>query len=181
MTPRVISEKSLCEGQYQRLTLLTWVDARGRERTWECSRRQVPGAVLMIAVTPEGDLLLVRQFRPPMNAYVLELPAGLTDQRGEAQVATAARELEEETGYRPGRVELLAEGPVSPGMGSEYIWVYLCRDLVQTAPRPDDGEDIEIVRVPFATAERELLALHRAGQMMDLKVFGLLGLARMRE
>jgi len=178
MRPQVIKEEVLCQGEYQALTLLTYRDARGRVRTWECSRRRARGAVLMVAITPEGDLLLARQFRPPFDDSVVEFPAGLIDRDGESPEQVAARELEEETGYRPGRLELLAEGPVSPGLGSEYIWVYLAANLAEGRTRPEEGEEIELLRVPLAGLDAQIAEWSRQRQLIDPKIPGFARLAQ---
>ena len=179
MQPRVLKEEVLGEGEFQALTLLTYRDARGRTRTWECCKRKgARGAVLVVAVTREGELLLARQFRPPVDAYVLELPAGLVDREEESPEEVAARELAEETGYRAGRLVLLAQGPVSPGMTSEYIWVYLATDLAPGAPQPDDGEQIELLRVPLARVEEELATRQGRGELVDPKIPGFTYLGR---
>ena len=178
MKPLVTKEEVLCRGEYQQLSLLHWVDARGRDRTWECSRRaNARGAVLVVAVTPEQEVLLTRQFRPPVNDFVIEFPAGLIDKADESPAQVAARELQEETGYRAGRLELLIHGPVSPGMGSEYLWAFLAADLTPGEMAPDDGEDIEILRVPVAQVEQELLGRMARGELIDTKIPGFVHLA----
>lgn len=178
MRPHVTGEETLCRGEYQQLSLLHWVDARGRARTWECSRRaNARGAVLVVAVTPEREVLLTRQFRPPVNDFVIEFPAGLIDKADESPAEVAARELQEETGYRAGRLEPLIHGPVSPGMGSEYLWAYAAADLTPGESAQDDGEDIEILRVPVARIEQEMLDRLARGELIDTKIPGFVRLA----
>ena len=107
---------TLCEGQWLRLV------KRGH---WEsCERTHGDGmAVIIVAATPDDEILFVEQYRVPLGAKTIEMPAGLVgDQSGEDTLELAAtRELEEETGWRPSHVEVLLVGPTSAGMSNERI------------------------------------------------------------
>ena len=88
---------------------------------WDFAKRpNADACVGILAVTPADEVVLVEQFRVPVQQKVIEIPAGLVGDeeefRGEAMAATAARELLEETGYRAGRIELLLAAPTSAGM-----------------------------------------------------------------
>ena len=89
-----------------------------------------PGAACVVALTAEGHVLLVRQFRHAVADWLVELPAGKLD-RGEAPESCAARELEEETGYRAGSIERLGAIVPTPGFCDETIHVFRARDLAQ--------------------------------------------------
>jgi ADP-ribose diphosphatase len=122
-----------------------------------------PGAVVMVPV--EGDeAILVRQWRAAAGRSLLELPAGKRDVPGEEPEATAARELEEEIGRRPGRLTKLAEFYNSPGFSDEYTHLYCATELATAERRAVSPEeramDIERVRlddVPALIAARELV------------------------
>lgn len=136
-----------------------------------------PGAVSVVAV--DGDeAVLVRQFRAPLNALLLEIPAGKRDVEEEAPEATAHRELAEEVGLRAGRLELLAEFFNTPGFCDERAFVYLAQDL---APVDGDAQGVEerhltVERVALA----EVPARIASGELQDAKtIIGLL-LARDR-
>ena len=110
-----------------------------------------PDWVNLVALTPERDILLVRQWRHGTASVELEIPAGLIE-AGEDPVAAALRELEEETGYTAGRCTLL--GAVAPNAAyqSNTCHTVLAEDCRLTGPtRFDAGEDIELVRVPLAS------------------------------
>jgi len=94
-----------------------------RERDgWEfVERKSAKEAVAIVAVT-NGRLILTEQYRRPVDARVIDLPAGLIEEHGPAE--TAKRELEEETGFKCERVRLLAKGPTSPGITSEIVHYY---------------------------------------------------------
>jgi ADP-ribose pyrophosphatase len=107
-----------------------------------------PGAVCVAPLLPSGELLLVRQYRHAAGDWLVELPAGRLEPE-ESRRAAAERELEEETGYRAGRVELLEEFFAAPGFCSERMSLFLARDLVPVQDgRPADAdEELELVRV----------------------------------
>lgn len=147
------------------------------ESGWEwCERVNSTGVVVVVARTPEDRLLLVEQFRRPVGARVLELPAGLAgdlaDARDEDFAVAAARELEEETGWRPGRTERVAAGPVSAGMTSEILTWYVAHDLVRVGEGGGDAsEDIEVHEVPLDEVEAFLADRASAGVLIDPKVY----------
>src|SRR3569623_2011898 len=107
--------------------------------TWEYAERvNSTGAGFILAVTPEQELVLVEQYRVPMQARTIELPAGIIGDEGnlgEAVEASALRELEEETGYRGARAEILLSGPVAPGLASEMLHQVRVHDLQSVSAR----------------------------------------------
>jgi ADP-ribose pyrophosphatase len=120
-------------------------------------------AVAVLPLTPSGDVLLVRQFRPPVRHAVLEVPAGLLDVDGEDPRDCAARELIEETGYRHRSLAPLGGVHTSVGHSSEFVHLFLAETEEQPAGPPEEG--IELVRRPF----RELVVQAREGRVEDAK------------
>ena len=163
-----LEKNILAEGKYIRLV---------REGRWEYVERVIApsGAVQLVALTANDEIILVQQHRPPIGAQVIELPAGLIDGDGgpdETARQTAIRELEEEAGYRPGHVELLHRGPPSPGMSNEFNAFYLATELEQVhAGGGVEGEDIRVHVVGIASADDWLAAQQQAGLLVDPKVF----------
>jgi 8-oxo-dGTP pyrophosphatase MutT (NUDIX family) len=137
-----------------------------------------PGAVSVVPVLrgDAGEVLLVRQYRAPVDRELLEIPAGKRDVAGEAPAETARRELIEEVGMRAGRLELLAEFYNSPGFCDEHSFVFLALDLVPT------NADAQGVEEQHMTIERVALddapALIRSGAILDAKTIIGLTLAR---
>lgn len=113
------------------------------------------GGVGVVALL-EGDVLLVRQTRPAVDEALLEIPAGKLEGGADDPEARARAELEEETGYRAGRLVRAVEFFVSPGYTTERIVVYLAFDLTHVGARPEATEDIELVRLSLAEVRRML-------------------------
>lgn len=148
-----------------------------RDRGWEWAERtNARGVVVIVALTDEGNLLLIEQHRPPIGGSVIEFPAGLAgDEHGaenEDLAVAAARELEEETGYRATRMEWLTAGPVSAGMTSEVLTFYRAHGLTRVSSGGGvAGESIILHEVPLVQARSWLAARHAQGVMADPKVY----------
>jgi ADP-ribose pyrophosphatase len=123
-----------------------------------------PGGAAVVPVLPDGKILLVRQFRYPMQEILLELPAGKIDAEESPEV-TAARELEEEVGYRAGRLKKILEFYSTPGFCDEKIHLYLAEDLSPCQPGGDHDEEIEVVSIEL----RDLLELIKNNEITDAK------------
>jgi ADP-ribose pyrophosphatase len=128
------------------------------------------GAVAMVALDAENNVLLVRQYRHAVGRELLEVPAGTVDE-GETPEQTAPRELQEETGYTARKWELLARIYTSPGVITEAIHIYFARDLAAGAHHFMDDEDLQIEHVPLTDA----VAMVERGEIVDAKtIIGLL-------
>ncbi|WP_423816257.1 NUDIX domain-containing protein [Salinibacter ruber] len=124
-----------------------------------------PGASAIVPVFEDGRTLLVRQFRYPPRRAFLEVPAGKIDEPGEAPADVAARELEEETGWRAERFEHVGTAYPCIGYSNEQIHVFTAHDLDRGTQALADGEFVEVVEVDFETA----LARARHGDLRDMK------------
>lgn len=148
-----------------------------RRGGWEWAERtNASGVVVIVALTDENKLLLIEQHRPPIGGPVIEFPAGLAgDEHGaenEDLSVAAARELEEETGYRASRVEWLTAGPVSAGMSSEVLTFFRAHGLVRVGEGGGvGGENITLHEIPLQEAHSWLARRHSEGVMADPKVY----------
>jgi ADP-ribose pyrophosphatase len=155
--PEPAATRPLFEGRWVRVDEEEW-PAIG---SYEVVRTRDAAGVLPI--TPEGDALLVRQFRPPVRRVVTEIPAGLLDVEGEDARSCAARELFEETGFRHASLEFLAGFHPSAGHSAEFVHLFLARTRSEPEGEPEDG--IELLRLPFP----DIVADARAGGVEDAK------------
>jgi ADP-ribose pyrophosphatase len=157
----------LYEGDWLRLV------RRGR---WEsCERTHGQGmAVIVIAVTPDDAVLFVEQYRVPLGARTIEMPAGLVgdDHDHDTLEDAARRELIEETGWEPGTVDVLLIGPTSSGMSNERIAFVRARNLKKVGAGGGVGsEDITVHAVPRHQAPAWLMRKHAEGFELDLKLW----------
>ena len=149
-----------------------------KQAHWEyCERNGVGGAVVILALTPDENVLFVEQYRIPLGARSIEMPAGLIgdtrDFAGESAESAARRELEEETGYRAGRMRILMSGPSSAGLSNEIITLAYARDLVRVGPGGGDAsEAIQVHEVPLTECHDWLMKQAAGGLPIDPKVFG---------
>lgn len=141
LTEHKLSSETIFSGKILTVRRDTVRLPNGHEATREVVAH--PGAVAVVPVTAAGEVVLVRQYRYPIAQELLEVPAGKLD-KGEAPEACARRELEEETGYRAGRLEHLASFYTAPGFTDEIMHLYLASDLSQTAQHTDGDEFINI-------------------------------------
>lgn len=148
-----------------------------RRRDWEMVERAgVREIVVLVAVTPAGELLLVEQYREPVAGAVIELPAGLVGdepgQEAEALEEAARRELLEETGWECAAVERLSAGPPSSGLSSEVVTLLRATGLVRrTAGGGAGDERITVHAVPLAAVPAWLREREAGGTLVDPKVW----------
>jgi len=143
---------------------------------WDFVRRpNADAAVGILAITPNDEVVLVEQFRIPVQRPVIEIPAGLVgdeeEHLGEALTETARRELLEETGYHAMKIEALLVSPTSAGMTSEYTHLFLATELEKRGPGGGVGnEDISIHLVPRSSIHEWLRGKEQAGVAIDFKI-----------
>ena len=135
---------------------------RGGRRPREMVRH--PGAVVMLPVLDDGRIGLIENYRIAVDETLIELPAG-TREPDEDPAETARRELIEETGYRAGKIELLSEFFMSPGILTERMSLYLATDLEAGPTSLEPGEEIRQLPTPL----EEALAMARDGRIRDAK------------
>lgn len=148
----------------------------GRESVREVVEH--PGSVVIVPVTEDDEVIMIRHFRHAAGRTLLELPAGVIDP-GEEILETARRELLEETGYEAGTLELLTTVFMTPGYSDERASIVLARRCVATDHGPDRDEPIQIVTMPIAGIPA--LVQPGASEVEDAQgLIGLLWLLRLR-
>ena len=165
---RVVASRRIHEGRIVRLREDTVELADGRGALREIVEHDE--VVGIVPLDSHGEVVLVRQYRLPAQEALLEIPAGGVD-GDESAMEAAQRELQEETGYRAGRLERLAGFFVSPGYCTEFIHVFLATELSESVMAADDDENIALERMPLARA----VQLIQRGDIKDGKsIVGLL-------
>ena len=124
-----------------------------------------PGAASVIPLLPDNQIILVRQFRYPVNQVTLEVPAGKLDAENEDPYECAVRELSEETGYTAEKLWKLTTIATTVGFSNEFIHLYAATDLKPGKQHPDSDEFINVVKVPLTAA----LHMIETGKIIDAK------------
>ncbi len=165
---KTLSSQLIYDGHVVRLRVDTVQMPGGRESTREVVEHNE--VVAIVAIDADDNVLLVNQFRHALGKELLEIPAGGVD--GEETPEEAVhREMQEETGYLPNKIERLGGFYSSPGFCTEYFHLYLATDLTPSRLYAEDTESIRLVRVPVA----EIPGLITSGKLSDAKsIAGLL-------
>ena len=165
---RTISSRYVYNGHNIRLRVDEVVLPSGKETVREVIEHN--GAVAIVAIDAEKNILLVRQFRHAAGKELLEIPAGGIDS-GETPEETTRREMQEETGYVPGKLERMGGFYSAPGYASEYLYLFLATDLAPARLIAEDTEEIKLVKMPL----NDVVELIRNGEIQDAKsIAGLL-------
>jgi ADP-ribose pyrophosphatase len=168
MKMRVEAEREICQARIIRVVAKDLVLPNGRRTTFTIVEH--PGAVAIVPVHANGDVVLLKQFRPSIGEELYEIPAG-TIEKGEAPLATAKREIIEETGFKAKQWSKVSEFYSAPGFCTELMHLYVARGL---SPASADGDADEILK-PVRMSVDAALKLIRTGKIRDAKtIAGLL-------
>lgn len=157
--------KILYEGKFLRLI---------KEGRWEyVDRVNASGAVMVVAVTEQRELILVEEYRYPLHAHTIGLPAGIAGDMGEeSHLESARRELEEESGFTAGRMTFLCEGPSSPGLTTEMVSFWLAEKVRRTSAGGGvDQENIAVHLIPLDEVDAWLEKQRDQGKIIDPKIY----------
>ena len=181
---KVIDRKSLWKGKFLETISISYQDHNGVLREWEAvNRLNVKGIVIIIPITEKKEVILIKQFRPALDKYVIELPAGLVESK-EDHMTAGKRELIEETGYSSEDISLLTDGVMSTGINTEQWKIILAQNVRKVSREvlaeypSDDNEDIEVIKVPLDTIYADMENFKENGVEIDLRIYGLLELAK---
>ncbi|MBQ7171278.1 MAG: NUDIX hydrolase [Clostridia bacterium] len=158
-----VSGRSAFEGNLLHLFCDEVALPNGDRAVWEIVRHR--GAVCVVPVAENGDVLLVRQFRYPIGKVLLEIPAGKLEEGDEDRAAAALRELKEETGVCAASLVSLGDFYGAPAYSDERLTLYLATGLTEGEQKLDRDEFLRVVRIPLAEAVRLVLD----GEIEDMK------------
>jgi len=168
VSEKTLSSQQIYDGRILKLRLDTVKLPSGRVTKREIVEHD--DSIAIVAIDGDDNVLLVKQFRKAVEKEVLEIPAGGIEP-GEEPVAAVKRELREETGFLPQRVERIGGFYASPGYSSEFLHLFVASDLTPEKLQAEDTESIKVERVPIS----QILELIRTGTINDAKsVAGLL-------
>lgn len=149
LVEKTIASESIFSGRVIDLVVEDVVLPDGNKSKREIVRH--PGAVCVIPVTEEGKIVLIRQYRKPLDRIIVEIPAGKLEQ-GEDPLVCAKRELEEETAYTTNHLEHVISFYTSPGFADELVHVYYTNQLLKGEAKLDEDEFLEVIEVTLEEA-----------------------------
>ena len=165
---KLLSSKEIFRGRAVNLRIDTIEKKSGQVTTREIVEHK--DCIAVVVVDGADNIVMVKQFRTPVNRVLLEIPAGGVED-GEDPEDCVRRELQEEIGYLPGKIERLGGFYAAPGYCSEYLHVFLATDLSESRLIAEDTDEIEVVRIPLP----EILKMIDSGEICDAKsIAGLL-------
>ncbi len=168
LTEKVISSQMLHKGKIVNLRVDSVELPNGKTAAREVVEHK--GAVAVVPITSEGEVLMVRQYRHPVEEILLEIPAGKLD-ANEPPDECVKRELLEETGMVAGSLEKLFSFYSSPGFSNEILHIYVAKDLVYQGQRLDEDEFVELEKIPLNKAKEMIIQ----GKIKDAKtIIGIL-------
>lgn len=173
---KIGKERILYEGKFLTFSEIPYMSEAGKEGVWEVVRRKTHGRIVaLFALTSAKEVVFVKQLRIPLGQYVVELPAGLADRKGETSEDLMKREMEEETGYVVrGDMELLLEGPFNSGMTDDELVIFYTDTIEKTEKRvTDEAEEIEVMLVPLDSLVDFCTAKH-PDFLVDIKILNVL-------
>jgi ADP-ribose pyrophosphatase len=175
--PENTSSAPIGIGKWLQLDQISYHDKHGKERSWESVKRlKCNGAIVIIAVLkPSDKLILIRQYRPPVDNYVIEFPAGLIE-KDHSPEETALRELKEETGYNGKIISVHPPCYSSPGMTAEHLYLAFVEVDENSAenqiikPELEESEDIECMTIPLSELDAFIAESRQNKDLIDAKL-----------
>lgn len=131
-----------------------------------------PGAVIILAITADGQIVFIRNHRWQVGEALIELPAGTCDKPGEPLIQSASRELQEEAGLKAATLVPMASMYAAPGGSTEVMHLFEATDLTEVGQSLELDEQIEVVTLPIEEARRRLIQ----GEFIDMKTIAALGM-----
>jgi len=178
----ILNREIVYNGKFVRINKKTFRTKNGKEGFWEVVERQNlhKRIVIVFALTKNKEVILEKNYRVPLEAYVIELPAGLTDKAGESEAEAGKRELFEETGYKAEKVIEVFSSVGSPGLSnSEYVYFFAPNVEFIGKQKADDYEEIEVLTVPLEKLVDFLLE-PKKGIKIDDKILNVLPILEKR-
>ncbi|MDA0769750.1 MAG: NUDIX hydrolase [Chloroflexi bacterium] len=167
---KLVSSQSVFQGKIVNVRSDTVLLPSGRQTVREVVEHSA--AVVIVPIDSDDNVLLVRQYRYPIDQFILEAPAGGLED-GESPDDCAQRELQEEVGYASRNIRPMGGFWSAPGFSTEYLYAYMARDLVPSKLNADDDEAIEVIPTPMSSINK----LIRLGEIQDSKTIAALLMA----
>lgn len=175
---KLLEKRTVYQGKYLRMVERDFITEKGKKGTWEHLERKTYNSkkiVVIFALTSRKEVILERIFRVPAEDWVLELPAGLPDKKGESARMTAKRELLEETGYLAGKLIPIFAGPIAAGLEKSDIIFFFAPGVKFVGQKYSSGEieEIKVLKVPVVRLV-DFIVKNASGMKIDPKILSIL-------
>lgn len=174
---KIIKKETVFEGEHLKFVRKHFKTSRGEEGIWETIERKGihnNGAVVIVALTRERELILERNWRAPLESFVIQFPAGLSDKEGESEEEVARRELLEETGYKAGKLIPVILVPLCPALTPTRATHFFAPEVKFVGKESKEiSEEIEVLNISVEKLDDFLLNLPKDTEL-DLRVPGIL-------
>ncbi|MCD6130095.1 MAG: NUDIX hydrolase [Deltaproteobacteria bacterium] len=172
-----IEKKIVYEGKYLKMVNKYFKTGQGKQHVWETVERKNiygEGAVVIVALTKNREIILEKNWRVPLESFIIQFPAGLTDKKGETKEEAAKRELLEETGYRAEKLIPIISVPLCPALTATKA-TYFFAPVVEFAgkQKTENTEKIKVLKIPTEKIDDFLLNLPQDTEV-DIRVLGML-------
>lgn len=167
LTEKTLSEEYLFKGKIIKLKIQQVQLPNGKIHSREIIEH--PGAVAIIPFLDDNRIILVEQYRKPLDKVLLEIPAGKIDKNEEIE-SCGIRELEEETGFKPGKFEYLGKIAVAPGFADEVVYIYKATELFKGKINRDEDE---FLNIKILTID-DVKSMVKSGDIIDGKTIAAL-------
>lgn len=166
-----VGEKVIFRTKYFTIKDIDLISDEGKKLTYQIIEKGE--SALIVPLTDDNKLILVREYFPAIDKYQIGLPKGRIDKENDALV-TANKELQEEIGYKARKIDTLGTLAISPGYIKHYTHIFLARDLVESKLVGDEMEVLEIIKYPFDQFEE----LIKEGKLTEARMIAALFMAR---
>lgn len=174
---RITKRRCAYKGKYLKVIEKEFIGDDNKKFVWECAERH--DAVFVFALTKDKEVILEKNYRIPAEDYIIELPAGLLDKKGERPEVAAKRELLEETGYLAQKLIPIYDYYLVPASGSQRGYLFYASNVTLTDKiNPEDAEYIEIIKVPLKNLEEFLIGQGEKRVKIDINLWGAIALLK---
>jgi len=176
---KIIGKKEKYKGRFIKVTDYDFLTDNGKKGVWEViKKKSYKRIVVIFALTKNKEVILEKIYRIPLKSFIIELPAGLSDKKGESEKKAAKRELLEETGYLAKKLIPVFEFPLGPGTISNKAILFFAPDVEYVGGEGgEDAEEIEVLKIPLKKVIKFLSKSDKKCPV-DIKVFGAISILK---
>jgi len=177
---KITKRRCVYKGKYLKVIEKEFIGDNNKRFVWECAERH--DAVFVFPVTKDKQVILEKNYRIPAEDFIIEIPAGLLDKKGEKPEVAAKRELLEETGYLATKIIPIYDYYLTPASGSHRVYLFYAPNVVPTDKiNPEDAEYIEIIKVPIKNLEKFLIGQKKKRVKIDVNLWGAIALLKIKK